>query len=361
MEHDRQLQSVPDDELLERLALLLQDSRCVESELVAHIGEVEARRLYAREASPSMFEYCTRVLHLSEAEAYLRITAARAARKHPMLLTLLAEGRLHLSGIALLAPHLADENRDALLARASHRSKREIKELVAELAPRPDVPARMRRLPDRTRPALTASRTGAPDIFNSPEALAAQRPQLRPDEVDFSRAAATTATIEPLAPARYKVQFTASAELHNKLERLRALMHTTVPDGDLARIIEEAVAEKLERLEARRFARTSTPRRTLAETDTSPRSRYIPAAVRRVVRERDGDRCCFVDREGRRCTARERLEFHHCHPFGYGGDHGPENVRLLCRTHNQFLADQDYGSLAMATYRQSTPRVNMAR
>lgn len=105
--------TIPDAELLRRLRDILRDSRRTESGLVAHVGEVDRRRLYAREASPSMFVYCTRVLHLSGAEAYLRITAARAARKHPVLLAMLADGRLHLSGIAKLAPSLTRENREA--------------------------------------------------------------------------------------------------------------------------------------------------------------------------------------------------------------------------------------------------------
>ena len=148
MQGTNELQSVPDDELLRRLAEILRQSRRVEADLVAHIGEVDRRRLYARTASPSMFAYATEVLHLSDAEAYLRIAAARASREHPILLAMLADGRLHLTAIAKLAPHLTPENREALLARAAHRGKREIEELVAELAPRPDVPALMRRLPE---------------------------------------------------------------------------------------------------------------------------------------------------------------------------------------------------------------------
>jgi hypothetical protein len=109
MEHRRPLQSIPDDELLRRLAEILTQSRRVESDLVAHIGEVDERRLYAREASPSMFAYCTEVLHLSEAEAYLRIAVARASREHPILMTMLGDGRLHLTGIARLAPYLTPE------------------------------------------------------------------------------------------------------------------------------------------------------------------------------------------------------------------------------------------------------------
>jgi hypothetical protein len=70
------------------------------------------------------------------------------------------------------------------------------------------------------------------------------------------------------------------------------------------------------------------------------------------VRERDGNRCGFVDEQGRRCTARERLEFHHRHPFAFGGDHSPGNIRLVCDAHNQLLAEHDYGAEAMARYRR---------
>ena len=161
MEHKRPLESISDDELLRRLTELMRQSRRVEADLVAHIGEVDERRLYAREASPSMFAYCTEVLHLSEAEAYLRIAVARASREHPMLLTMLGDGRLHLTGIVRLAPHLTRENRDALLERATHRSKRQIEELIAEIAPRPDVPAVMRKLPERRHAAHARAPTRA--------------------------------------------------------------------------------------------------------------------------------------------------------------------------------------------------------
>jgi len=163
------------------------------------------------------------------------------------------------------------------------------------------------------------------------------------------------AVLEPLAPGRYKVQFTVSAGLREKLERLQALMRASVPDGDLASIIEAAVTEKIERIEARRFAQVKAPRKELAETDTSPSSRHIPAAVRRAVHRRDGGRCRFVDERGRRCPERRRLEFHHLVPFGYGGDHSPGNVQLTCPGHNQFLAERDYGEEVMARHRSGLP------
>src|SRR5262245_10215982 len=123
MRYDNSFDQVSDDDLLGRLRSLLADSRRTESELVAHIGEVDSRRLYAREAAPSMYAYCTGVLRLSEGEAYLRISAAHAARRFPAILEMLADGRLHLSAIALVAPHLTPDNHEALLARATHRTK----------------------------------------------------------------------------------------------------------------------------------------------------------------------------------------------------------------------------------------------
>jgi hypothetical protein len=301
-----------------------------------------------------MFAYCTEVLHLSEAEAYLRIAAARASREHPMLLAMLADGRLHLTAIAKLTPHLTLENREVLLKRAAHKSRRQIEELIAALVPRPDAPAVMRKLPEHR-----GQTPPGPALRLAPDGVAPSL-ELRLDGVaaPSTSALALPARVEPLAPARYKVQFTASAELHDKLERLRALMRSSVPDGDLAAIIEQAVTEKLERLESRRFARTKTPRKALAVSDTSPKARHIPAAVRRAVHERDGGRCRYVDEQGRRCTARDRLEFHHRHPFGLGGDHSPENICLMCRTHNTCLAEGDYGREAMALHRRSGNRVS---
>ena len=337
MNKELSLRSLSDDELLRRLSEILKQSRRTEADLVAHIAEVDARRAYAREAAPSMHAYCTEVLHLSEPETWLRIRVARASRNYPVILEMLRDGRIHLSGVALLAPHLTPKNHRALLQRATHKSKRQVEETVADLAPRPDAPAVMRRLPT---PRSRGS--AAPTL------------QLRPDAVvDSATPATRPAKVEPLAPARYKVQFTASKELRDKLERLQALMRTTVPDGDLATLIDQAVTEKLERLESRRLGKTKKPRKTLAETDTAPTSRHIPTPVRRAVHKRDGGRCTYVDRSGRRCKARSHLEFHHHEtPFGRGGNHSPENVRLMCRTHNAVQAEQDFGKAQMSRYRR---------
>ena len=202
--------------------------------------------------------------------------------------------------------------------------------MVAAVAPKPDVPSTMRKLPARREPSKPA-----PAV------------ELRPDAAPVKRA-----VVEPLAPSRYGVHFTASAELHEKLERLSALM----PGADLASVVEAAVTEKLERLEAKRFGKTKKPRKSLEQADTSPGSRYVPAPVRRVVYERDGRQCTYVS-EGQRCTAREGLEYHHHDPYGLGGDCSADNVSLMCTTHNALMAERDFGKDVMDPYRRSDDRV----
>ena len=349
MSPTHELQSLSDDDLLRRLSELLSQSRRVESDLIAHIAEVDERRLYAREASSSMFAYCTEVLHLSEHEAYERITAARASRKYPMLLEMLRDGRLHLSGIGKLAPHLREENCEMLLARAAYKTKRQIEELLVELSPKPDVPSVIRKLPDRstkTPPRMPVGQLGPEGVTSLPMADAA------PPELPAAPPAVPP-VVEPLAPSRYKIQFTASGELREKLERLQAFLH-----GDLSAVIEDAVTEKLERLEAKRYAETKSPRKTLQQTDTSPRSRYVPAAVKRFVHKRDGGQCRFVNEQGRRCTERRGLEFHHHDPFGRGGDHNPDQMSLMCKPHNGYLAEREYGKEVMKRYRKNGDRVS---
>ena len=341
----KSLSKLSDDALLRRLSDVLKQSRRVESVLVAHIAEVDARRLYAREASSSMFRYCTDVLHLSEAEAYLRINVARASRKHPILLTMLADGRLHLSGIAELTQHLTKTNCEELLTRATHKKKAEIKELVAEIAPKPDVPSVIRKLPARqAKPAPQPSEL-RPDGVTEP-APPAPAPAAPAKPVP-------SVVVEPLSPKRYGVHFTASAELHDKIERLSALM----PGADLPSILEVAVTEKLERLEAKRFGKTKKPRKSLEEADTSPGSRGIAAAVKRFVCARDGNQCTYETRDRRRCPECFGLEFHHDDPYALGGDRGPHNIRLMCTAHNAYMAELHFGKDKMDKYRRSADRV----
>src|SRR5262245_25223767 len=107
--------------------------------MLAHLAEVDERKLYLPAGYPSLYLYCVQELHLCEQAAFKRIHAARAARDFPALFDAVAQGRLHLSAVVLLAAHLTAENVAGLMAAATHKSKAEIEHLLAERFPRTDV------------------------------------------------------------------------------------------------------------------------------------------------------------------------------------------------------------------------------
>src|SRR5215510_15831711 len=100
------LRRLSDDELVARVKDMAGRERVATSTLVAHLAELDTRDIHLRQGYGSLFAYCRDVLSLSEHEAYNRIEVARAARRFPVILELLAEGSVSLTAVRLLAPHL---------------------------------------------------------------------------------------------------------------------------------------------------------------------------------------------------------------------------------------------------------------
>ena len=232
---------------------------------------------------------------------------------------------------------------------------------MAEIAPKPDVAPSIRKLPERQKQdgqklpkGEGSERTNevvAPSARSTPSGRSPSPGETSPKREGQSQD--KPPVVEPRGPSRYKVTFTASEKFHDKIERLSALM----PGADLVSMMEAAVTEKLERLEAKRLGKVKNPRKSVEEADTSPGVRGISAPVKRLVWERDGAQCTFERADGRRCPERRGLEFHHDDPYGFGGDRSAKNVKLSCRAHNRYMAEKDYGKEKMDQYRRSADLV----
>src|SRR4029079_13927593 len=85
------------------------------------------------------------------------------------LLDAIASGRIHLSSVLTLRDLFAEGNIDELVDAAAGRSKREVEELVAKMAPTPPVPPSIRLVPEQ-RPLPSAP---SPDL---PPPVAVDRP-----------------------------------------------------------------------------------------------------------------------------------------------------------------------------------------
>src|SRR5688572_4353144 len=120
--HFWRLELPSDVALLGGLTELVGSSRQVLSRLVAHLAELEERRLHLDAGFTSMFAYCVKRLGLSEDEACRRIEVSCLARRYPGIYSRLASGTLTLSVVALLKQHISQSNADELLELVSGSS-----------------------------------------------------------------------------------------------------------------------------------------------------------------------------------------------------------------------------------------------
>lgn len=296
--------------------------RSIVARMVRYLAEVEERRIHLEAACPSLFDYCIRRVGLSEGEAFRRMTASRLVRKFPDLLGRLERGELHLSALVLLRDRLNEASYHELVTEASGKSKREIQELLARRAPKPDVPAMIRKFPE-------------PAPAPKPLTQAPMQMHVQP----AARPAPPPSSIEPLSESRYKVQFTASTKLREKIGRAADLMRHRNPNGDLEVLAEAAFDLLLEKLEKERLGKTTRNVKAKPTTDDD----HIPAAVRREVFARDGERCTYRDAQGNRCPCTTLLELDHVVPLAMGGKSVASNLRVVCRPHNRLHAEQAFG------------------
>ena len=81
-------------------------------------------------------------------------------------------------------------------------------------------------------------------------------------------------------------------------------------------------------------------------------SGYVPSILREQVLEEAGYQCSYVSPTGRRCEARVALEIDHRKPRARGGSNDKENLRPMCRPHNQLEAEREFGREFMRAKRE---------
>jgi hypothetical protein len=202
-----ELREVSNEQLETSLGELLGAGARVEARIVAHLAEVDARRLHLRAGCSSLFDYCRKRLALSDYEAFVRIAVARVARKYPMVFGMLERRELHLTAICEVRDLLTKENHCELLAEVCGKTKLQIREMLARRFPLADVPTTLKKLPE----------------------------------------------LDPLSPGRYRLLLTLSDEQKRKLELARDLLSHANPSGDLAVVLERALDALIMRLGNRRF------------------------------------------------------------------------------------------------------------
>ena len=381
------LEGVSDRGLQAQLVQLLASSCRTEARILAHIAEVERRRLFLKEGFSDLYKYCHQRLGLSETEAYHRVTAARIARKYPIAFSLVEARKIHLSGLCKLKNFLTPANHQELFQVACGKTKQQIEELLAARYPGAPVQDSVRRLPPKRIapvPAAPSSRTAseidergsaerrvepggpAPSFSHSTEVVdpitgevttrngvqtRREAPSFGPPLADPTQGEAPASEVrEP----RYRVQFEASSALKAKIELARALSRHSNPKGDLETLFERALDLYVEQLQKKRFGKTDRPRKRAPDPAVRGqrvelrKRAHLSHETRRQVVAKEGLRCAFVSSTGQRCGEQSFLQFHHDAPWARTRDDRPENLHVFCAFHNRFMAERDFGEQQIA-------------
>jgi hypothetical protein len=318
------LTHLDDETLLRGFESLLACDRRTTAQLLAHIGEIDARHLYLRAGFESMQAYCVRKLHLSTDAAAKRLQVARLVRELPVLFEAIADGRLHLFGIRLLAPRLNARNVQELIAAAANRTGPEIELMLANRFPQAE--------PLRLDEGITPQVVVRQELGENSHAA-------RHASTSLEVGPKFRTKVVPIAPERYTLQVTLQGFTCNKLRRAQELPGHAVPSGDIAEVLDRALELLVAHLERRKFGISRKPRQKLSGATT----RSSPARTRSAVHKRDGGACTALNPDGARCNSRKNIEFDHIVPVARDGTSTVDNLRLLCRAHNQAAAEQVFG------------------
>ena len=314
--------------------------------LIAHLAEVQKRRRPLELGYKGLFDYCVRRLGASEGATSLRVQVANVCLRFPTLLEALQQGDLSLTVAGRIAPHLTEENAELLIRECRGMTRSQAQEHLANISPRREVSAGWRSTP---KPQASSRTPATPSVPPRPakdsevsDASEARRPasSLRPG------------VLRPCAPDRFNVHFAADRSFKEKLQRLAEILGIESPQRNLATVLERALDEALERRDPQKRLERREKRKAQTEAPTSPakpvkpdgRSRHIPHPLRDRLLARADYQCEYQGPDGVRCEARTRLEVDHQKPFARGGSHRESNLRVLCRPHNAWFAERDFGS-----------------
>ena len=347
MELTAEIAKLTDAALVGNLLSLRQRENEVLSDLLLHVSELDKRESYRDIGFSSLFTYMREGLQYSEGGAQRRILAARVLGQNPDLYGKIRSGAVSLSALAEIAKVRDLGTQHHLLQRAEGQSRREVEKLVAAYLP----PGRPKGERVRVRGVAAAAVAAAPSagapLFESP----AVRTNIRHDSPP---------------PAAAEVVYSVTLELDSETMGLLAEAKALLP-GKSSDVIRQALEDLLdkrspkrreERREKRKVAAAAKKAASAGKAAKAPEGkaiqvrRHVPVPVRDRIIVRDEGRCTFVRPDRKRCGETRCLEVDHVYPFSLGGGHEEGNLRVLCRAHNQLMAERVFGKGKMMAARK---------
>ena len=310
--------ALSNDNLITEIRSLVKEERRITRDILDHINEVARRRLYADLGYSSIFDWLVKDLGYSESAAYRRMQAARILQAVPEAADKLEAGALGLTVLSKVQTLIrADEKRSG--QKMSVQEKSEILTKVESCSGR-EVECRLAQ--------------------RFPEVAAAPKEKVRAVSED-----------------QVSVQLTFTREQFEKLKRIQELLSHTHLGSSNAELLDAAMdvfldkKDPLNRIVKPRVA----PCDTAAEADMpyAKPAKSLTPSIRNAVLNKSGGQCEYRDpKTGHRCASRHFLEIDHIRPRALGGTNVPDNLRVLCRTHNLLVAERVFGREKIEAFRR---------
>ena len=357
------------------LADLLRREQADMTEFLVALAEFDGRKGWLELGYASLFYFLHRELGLSKGTAHYRKTAAELIRKFPEIVEPLRDGRLCITSIVQVARVLTSDNCREVLPRFFQRSKRDARAVAAALQP---AAAPHRDVVTGLRPSAGGrATTGSPVATATSPFLEHSNPAVQPVEPTAAPPAERSPALpqgkaghsdsaEPLTAELSRLHVTVSKRFLDKLVAARAALSHAQPDANTERILEAGLDLILRRHASRKglVAKPRTPRKTAGPAvnraaattaRSAPKAAAVPASVKRQVWTRDGGRCQWPLESGGTCQSPLRVEYDHIIPCALGGPSTAENIRLLCRFHNDLAARRAFGDEWMNRFTRGAP------
>jgi hypothetical protein len=319
---DLNFKNLTDAELLSATKNASQKEKAATFALLLHLIEVDQRKAYSRGPHSSLFDYVVRALGYSESQASERINAVRLIRENKVAKEHIESGALSLSNAAQIQRFMNHERRLS------------------------------RKLPERARTDVIL------------ECLKKSKREVERYLISQSSEPVKMVMQEKvriLTPTQTELKIVISTETEAKITRARELVRA-VSISDLMDMALDALIEKREKslgkVDPKNLRRSESE--TLEQVEFKDRSesplpetkpersekyvitrasRFIPMKLRQELFRRSGGRCEWVDPETHeRCRAHAFIEVDHIIPYALGGATAPQNLRHLCRAHNERAA-----------------------
>lgn len=304
--------------------------------VIYFMKESYRRRVWAQNF-PTFSKYCVEKLKMSDSDFYRKFSIMKTLEELPEIESKIISGEIQATTVAKVNQFLyreskaigtiipVEEKRE-IFKQLEGLSHRQVERELAIRSPQSAIPDKSRQITEQTFiRQFTSSLELEQKIARTKELLAHVLSQPASDCELFTKV--VDITLDKIDPIRRE------QKTSNKMKSTDAPLRNATPATRTNEV---------------RAGKPHSSNKSFDSKSQSP-SRNIPADTRRFVLMRDGYACTHINEETKqKCGSRWALELDHIRPFAQGGDHSPENLRVLCRTHNQLRALETYGRPKMA-------------